>query len=312
MKTLFLYIFHRPVWLVLITLTIILASISPAHLKPTSLLQMLKSTVIYNLIAIGQTVVVLSGCVDLSTGPMAVLTMLFTSQWARGVDQSLLWILPTIICIAVCVGTLNGILVSFFQVEPMIVTLVMATVLQGVYLLYTKGAPKGQIPSIIRAVATRSIEGLMPQVLLLWFVVLLLMFFISRYTILGRQIYYVGSNKNAAWLSGMRWRRTIIGVYITSALLAGLAGLILGGSVGYGTLQVDPMDYSFFPLIIVLVGGTEFVGAQGGVINTAIGSFAISILLSVVTLFRVGQWGKYIVQGLLILFALAFSKKWRR
>lgn len=312
MKTLFLYIFHRPVWLVLITLTIILASISPAHLKPVSLLQMLRSTVIYNLIAIGQTVVVLSGCVDLSTGPMAVLTMLFTSQWARGVDQSLLWILPTIICIAVCVGTLNGILVSFFQVEPMIVTLVMATVLQGVYLLYTKGAPKGQIPSIIRAVATRSIEGLMPQVLLLWFVVLLLMFFISRYTILGRQIYYVGSNKNAAWLSGMRWRRTIIGVYITSALLAGLAGLILGGSVGYGTLQVDPMDYSFFPLIIVLVGGTEFVGAQGGVINTAIGSFAISILLSVVTLFRVGQWGKYIVQGLLILFALAFSKKWRR
>jgi len=291
-------------WVLVSVLIIILAFLSPLNLHPFHMLQTIKSVTAYALIALGQTLVVLTGCVDLSTGPLAVLTMLFTSQWARGNNFSLIWIIPSLIGIGVVTGLFNGVFVSFLKVEPMIMTLVTGTVLQGVYLLYTGGAPKGRIPPLIRGVATGTIAAAIPQAVVLLLVIAGVLWFLTKWTTLGRRVYYVGSSRRAAWLSGTNPATIIIIVYLVSSLLSILAGLVLGGSIGYGTLQIDVMDYSFFPLIITLIGGTNFVGAQGGVFNTIIGTINISLLLSIVILFRVPLWGKYFIQGLLILFAL--------
>lgn len=294
-----------PLFSFLVFILAITASISPRNVYPANLLQICKPAAIYGIIAIGQTLVILTGGVDLSTGPLTILAFLLTSGLTRGYNNALLWVIPLLLCIGAGLGFFNGLLVVKAKIEPMIATLMTASVVQGAFLLYTGGAPKGYIPPALRFIGTGRLFNFIPTSIVVWLTMSLAMVVVLRKTVFGRYIYYVGSSRLTAYLSGINVEMTIILVYIISGLTSTIAGFVLGGFLGVGTLQLDVMDYSFTPLIAVLLGGTDFVGARGGVGGTIGAVFLVGLLTNLLTILRVAQWGKYILQGLLIILAIA-------
>ncbi|RLA97567.1 MAG: hypothetical protein DRG83_15635 [Deltaproteobacteria bacterium] len=298
--------------MVLIVIAALIAWVSPRSLHPLNLLQTLKSSSIYGIIALGQTCVVLTGGVDLSTGPVAILTLLLTSDLSRGHNSPLVWIIPLLLMLGAGFGLLNGILITLGNVEPMVATLVTASIVQGFYLIWTKGAPKGVIPPSLRLLGTGRIGGVFPAAIAFWLVLSLIFLCILRKTRFGRCIYYVGSNPQSAYLSGINQNVVVLIVYMISGICSVIAGFVLGGFIGIGTLQLDPMDYSFTPLIITLLGGTDFVGAIGGIEGTMLGTVVMGFLLNLLTLFRVATWAKYVLEGVLIVGILLLFRIQRR
>lgn len=300
-----------PLVIILAAIIVVTGVISPQSIYPKNLLNVSKLSSVLGVIAIGQTMAVLTGGVDLSTGAVTTLSLTVASGLMRGENGNILWVTAVMLAIAVCIGLVNAFMIIRARVHPMIATLATSALVQGAYLLYTKGAPKGGFPSIIRFIGRGNLFGVFPVSVLVWLGLSAIAILVLRKTQFGRSVYCVGSNPVAAQLSGINSARTIALVYIISSVCSVLAGLLLGGFIGVGTLQLNTMDYSFTPVTAVLMGGTTFVGAQGGVGGTILGIFVLQLLTNLLTILRMAKWVKFVLQGVLIISAIAFYA-WRK
>jgi len=300
-----------PLAVIIIAIIIATGFVSPKSIYPKNLLMVSKLAAVYGVIGIGQTMAVLTGGVDLSTGAVMTLSLTVGSGLMRGENRAILGVTALLLAIAIVIGLVNAFIIIRTRVHPLIATLATSAVVQGAYLLYTKGAPKGGFPPALRFVGRGSLFGLIPTSLIVWLALSLLAILVLRKTRFGRSIHYVGSNPVAAQLSGIDSSRTIASVYVISSVCSTLAGLLLGGFIGVGTLQLNTMDYSFTPVTAVLIGGTTFVGAQGGVGGTILGIFTLQLLTNLLTILRMAKWTKMVLQGGLIIGAIAFYA-WRK
>ena len=192
------------------------------------------------------------------------------------------WALPgVIICLLVggSVGLLNGLLIEGLRLPPLIATIGMMSVIQGVSWVYTHGAPGGSVPEAIRFVANGRI-GILPVADIVFAVAVLLMILLLQQTVFGKQLYAVGANAKAAQLAGVQVKRTIILAYVLSAGLAAAGGIVLAGYVGVGTLEAgDP--YVLNSIAAVIIGGTKFTGGEGGVVGTVVSVTILAVLTGI-------------------------------
>ncbi|MDP9359555.1 MAG: ABC transporter permease, partial [Chloroflexota bacterium] len=176
-------------------------------------------------VAAGQTVVILTGGIDLSVAWNLNLSAILLTQLAAASGSGrLAWAIVAALGSAALVGLLNGLGVAYLRIPSLVMTLGMNAVLAGLTLVYTNGSPQGNAPGFARELAVGRIGGVLPYALLFWLALGAALIFLLRRFVFGRRLYAVGNNRQAAYLSGVPVRGVLVAAYTLCGLCAGIAG----------------------------------------------------------------------------------------
>ena len=293
----------------LLALLAVSAVVSPQSFNVQDLLNLAKQASGLGIVSIGQTLVILTGGIDLSVGSIITLVHVFLVGTIMGRPEMVLPVGLLCIILGAGIGAINGIGITRARISPFVMTLCMDFIVRGLYMIYTKGQPSGVVPGNLRFIGRGRILGVVPIAAIIWIVLSLLFVFLLRRTIFGARLYAVGANSRTAWLSGVRNPRIIFLTYTLTGFLAAIAGLILTGDMGAVSLGLGG-DYSMDSIAATVIGGTTFAGGIGGIEGTIAGSFIIRLLTSLLQKANLSNTGKLVVQGALILAIVgAYSKK---
>jgi ribose transport system permease protein len=290
---------------ILLILFVFFSITSPVFLNINTLMALLRQASIYGIIAIGMVFIIISSGIDLSVGAVVGLSGVVVSMLLKaGVA-----ILPSILIALIAsmfVGIFNGILVSNFNVPPFIATLASMTIVRNIILLLTGAKTISNLPAEFKIIATGNFLGI-PNLFIAWFLVIILMVFISTKTVFGRNVFAYGSNKEAARLSGIDVRKTIYGVYGLSAVLCGIAGVLLTARLGNG-VPTSGSGYELDAIAASVVGGASLDGGEGSIMGAVLGALIMAMLRQGGTLLGINSFIMEIVIGSLIALAVIIDK----
>jgi ribose transport system permease protein len=297
------------VYLGLVLLLAISAILSPQSFNAQDLLNLAKQASGLGIVSIGQTLVILTGGIDLSLGSIITLVHVFSVGTIMGRPEMVLPVALLCLLLGAGIGAVNGLGITKARISPFVMTLCMDFIVRGLYMIYTKGQPNGIVPENLRLIGRGRVLGVVPIAAIIWIGLSLLFIFLLRRTTFGARLYAVGANPRTAWLSGVRNPRIIFITYVFSGLLAAVAALILTGDMGAVSLGLGG-DYSMDSIAATVIGGTTFAGGIGSVQGTIAGSFIIRLLTSLLQKANLSNTGKLIIQGVLILGIVGvYSKK---
>jgi ribose/xylose/arabinose/galactoside ABC-type transport system permease subunit len=300
--------------MVYVFLGIVLAAaavVSPTFFQPRNLFNVLRQASALGILAVGQTVVVISGGIDLSVAAVMQLSGVTVAEITRG--QNTYAGAAILVCLAagVVIGLGNGVLVAKRRVQPFISTLFVGLLVTGLRLLVTKATPSGVLPPVIRALGGGAVGPVPAAVLFFALAAAGAGFMLSR-TTTGRRLFAVGGNRQAAFLSGVMVDRLTIFSYLFCGFMAALAGLILVGYLGYADQEIGT-GYDLDSIAAVAVGGAVLGGGKGRISGTIAGVVLMAILLNLVLLLGLKVEFQLVIRGLVILAAVAFySADWKR
>jgi ribose/xylose/arabinose/galactoside ABC-type transport system permease subunit len=277
--------------------------VAPRTLSPVNLLEILRQASPLGLVAIGQTMALLIGGIDLSVSSVITLTNVLAARMMVEGDRTIPVTVLAVALIAACIGAANGLLIVFIRIPPIITTLAMGIIIQGVYYIYTRGAPIGNIAPGFRVVADGHIAGL-PWAMLIWAALIAAAAVLLRRTRFGRQLYATGASPQVARLSGIPHRRTIVSTYMLCSLFACFAGLMLSAYIGVASTSVGN-GYDLSSIAAAVIGGTTFAGGEGGLAGTVAGVLVLVLLNGLLTIVNISDAGKLMAQGAIIILMMA-------
>ncbi|HYW84181.1 MAG TPA: ABC transporter permease [Spirochaetia bacterium] len=298
-----------------ITIYIILAGIviagsiiAPQFTTRGNLTNVLMQSVALGMVAIGQTVVIIAGGIDISIGATISMVAVYSSGLMAGSADPLRFVPVMLLAtsMALVVGLSNSLLVSRLKVAPFIATMAVGAVVQGVVLLYAK-RPMGKISPQISYFADGML-GPVPFAVLFVLVVIAGTYVLLTRTVLGRYIYATGGNEKSARLSGISTAKVMTFAYVFSSFMAALSAFFLISRMGIGDPQVGGMNYDLFDpdsIAAVLVGGASLAGGRGSVLGTVAGFLIVCLLNNLFNLIQVSSFYQWLVKGIIILAAVA-------
>jgi len=286
----------------------------PTFLKADNLLNIANQIAVIAIMAIGMTMVIITGGIDLSVGSLAALAAVVVARLIRdscgGVDASpAAMIAASALAVAACglLGTVSGGIITLFGIPPFIVTLAMMLVASGLAYLASAGQSIYQIPeSFVWLGRGTGLFGLPHAVVLMLALYAAAHVLMSR-TTLGRYLYAVGGNAEAARLSGVPVRRVLLVAYTACGLLAGLGGVIMASQLKSGSPTYGAM-YELYVIAAVVVGGTALAGGEGRIFGTLIGAFIIAVIQNGMNLANIESYTQKVVLGLVILAAVLVDR----
>jgi len=290
----------------LILVLLIISGIrQPGFLSLNNLRQQLVLATFLGTVAAGQTLVILTGGIDLSVAWNLNFAAILFTQTIGGSDDAGRIMFATVIALlaGTGVGLVNGLGVAILRIPSLVMTLGMNTVMLGVTLVYTNGSPQGLAPRFARALATGRIAGQVPWALVFWTGLAVVVIGLLKYSAFGRRIYAIGNNPRAAYLSGAPVRLNLIGVYAFAGLTAGLAGILLAGYSNNTYLGMGDA-YVLQSIAAVVIGGTSILGGAGGYGGTIAGAIMIVLLQNALQVAGIRPAGQQILYGLIILMML--------
>lgn len=300
--------FFRKYGLLLSTLLLALGLTlaSERFLTADNLLNVLRQASINGIISVGMMMVILTKGIDLSVGSvLALSTVVAADLLTQGVVSPTMAVVAAI-GIGGLAGVVNGALVTFVRIPPFIATLAMLTFARGAALFYTDGQPVtglGGLGEGFRYIGTAEVLGI-PVPVIVMAIVFILAYILLTHIPLGRYIYALGNNEDAAYLSGLPVRRVKMFVYIVSGMLSALAGVILVGRINSAQPGTLGEMFELDAIAAVVVGGTSFSGGEGTVWGTFIGAFIIAMLENGLNLLEVSAFYQDIAKGAVIAGAL--------
>jgi len=299
------------IWFSLLALVIISALVSPVFLTTRNITVIFKQAAPLGILAVGETIVLLTGGIDLSVASVMATVGVFAAGFMNARNELVLPISLLCLLFATLVGFLNGLLVTKLKIPPFITTLGMILVVNGLRFMYTQGAPKGRIPDGLRYWGRDNfLGGPIPSSVVVWLVVALIATFLLSRTTFGRRLYAVGGNPRTAFLSGVNVDAVKIAAYTVCSFLAGVAGLVLVGFIGYSDNWLG-LGYELNAIAAVVIGGTAFEGGRGSQMGTIAGVLILTVLFELVLLLQFPEEVRRIVKGLLILIAVALYGRLR-
>lgn len=290
--------------MILIIIALGAVFITPNFASPTFLVQQLRQASFLGIIAAGQMIVILTGNIDLSVSWTLNLAAIIATSVAAGQNENLVAGVGVGVGIGFIVGLINGIGVAYLRIPAMVLTLGMNAVLKGITVVYTGSAPQfQQTPEFLRYLATEVFWGVVPMAVLVWVVISFINIVILNRSTLGRKTYAVGNNEIAAYLSGVRTQRVIVGAFILSGVMNALAGLLLAGNAGRSFNEMGE-PYLLPAIAAVVIGGTSIIGGSGKYIGTIAGVIIIRLLDSALNIVQVSPAARDITFGVVILIML--------
>ncbi|MDQ0211904.1 ABC transporter permease [Arthrobacter bambusae] len=269
---------------------------------PDNLTNILIAAAPFALIALGQTLVILTGGIDLSVGSVMAVSAMAAAWTAKNAGDNLLLPLVAAVAAGLLAGSINGFIVSQLGVPPFITTLGMLTLASGFAYVIGDGAPINGLPASFGLFANTQVLGLtLPVVLMI--VAILGLAFVMKRTNYGLRVYAIGGNRLAAEIAGVRSRRILFSVYAISGLLAGLSGLMLASRVITGAPNLG-QGYELDAIAAVVIGGASLMGGRGTVWGTAIGLLLIQTINNGLDLLLVPAYWQSVIKGVIIVAAV--------
>lgn len=294
--------FVGPLMAVLI-LSLVLTIVSRQFLSIDNWMNILRQTAINALVSCGMLMVLLTGGIDLSVGPIVALSSCVMGIMIKaGISNPILLMGAAILTGIVC-GTINGLLFTKLQLpHPFVSTMGSRQVFRGLALLITGAAPIAGFPIAVTFLGFANV-GKFPVSFLAVIIVFAIMGVFLNKTALGRKIYSVGGNKEAARLSGINVPKTLNFAYMMSGLMAALAGIVMVGRVGTA-FPLAGETYDMDAIAACVIGGASFAGGKGTVSGTLIGALLIAIIRNGLNLLGAQSDAQFIVIGAVIIVAV--------
>ncbi|CAK6500796.1 Ribose import permease protein RbsC (plasmid) [Pantoea sp. Nvir] len=292
----------------LLIIIITFSFLSPVFFSVPNLLNILQQSSINALIALGMTLVIISGGIDLSVGPTAALSaVLGATLMTSGVPVPLA-IFATLGIGALC-GVFSGSLIAYAGLQPFIVTLGGLSLFRAIALIYTGGNPVFGIPLSFRSLINSTLFGI-PGPILIVAVISLLLWVVMNKTPLGEYILAIGGNEEAARVAGVPVKRTKVTVYVVSGALASLAALILIGRLGAAEPTIGNL-WELDAIAAAAIGGASLMGGKGSIFGTLIGVIILGALRNGLTLLNIQAFYQLLATGLIIIIAMLIDRATR-
>ena len=308
------FLLDRPLIMLAIIFVVLLGVaeiVSPGYVSDDQLGTIVRYAAPLAVLAAGQTLVMLTGGIDLSVANTATASAyIMAGQGSQGTVQALLIGLG----VGLLIGTINGIGVGVFAVNPLIMTLGMASIIIGLLTVeaqsFVTGVPL--VPDAVRDLAANRIIGEVPANVAIWVPIAVLILLGLKYSGYGRMLYALGDNPEAVRLAGVRSWQVLVAVYALCGMLAAVAGIMLVGLTDAADLGLAN-DYLLPSVAAVVIGGTSIFGGIGGYAGTIMGALILTLLDSILNLLDAQTSVKQILYGAIILaLAALYAKSTRR
>lgn len=296
-----------PVWFAVILLYVVSGLISPGMFQISETLNILQIAAFLGTVAIGQTLALLVGGIDLSVAGVVTMSNIVVTSIMVGRSETLAPALVICLLVAIVVGFINGSLIALARVTPLVATLGTNSILFGAALVYTGGAPHGSISPAFAVCGQGHVFGL-PVSTVCWLATGVAVAWMTRQTTFGRRLYGVGANPVAARLMGIAVNRILIATYVLSSVMACLGGLLLTSYIGLPSLGIGD-QFLLTSVAAVVVGGTALSGGLGSIVGTIGGTIFITELNSFTNIVRISTGSRFVLQGAVIaLSALMYHR----
>ncbi|MEO8608438.1 MAG: ABC transporter permease [Chloroflexota bacterium] len=309
--------------IILIVLLTIVASLNARFFTPAVITSTSNQSMTLVFAGMAQTTVVTTGGIDLSVGPMISLSNSLASAifTEPGDGFNIVLVVVIVLAVAALAGLINGLIVVYGRLQPIIVTLATSSIFSGVA-LFLRPRPGGFVPDAYGDLITKRVGQLLPETLfakgtffanffdyipasaILLIIVLLLVWTPFRRSRLGMWVYAVGSNEGAAYMSGVNVKWAKVFAYVLGGFFAGIAGLFLTAQTRSGDATTGAV-FTLQSIAVVVLGGTSLFGGSGGVTGTIIGAFALRLIPAILFFARVNPLQQPLWEGAVILLAVA-------
>ncbi len=315
-------------FIILLALLGITASLNPRFFTPPVITSTANQSMTLIFAGMAQTSVVITGGIDLSVGPIISMSNSLASTIFAETDDplSIIGVVIVVLAVASVAGLINGLIVVYGRLQPIIVTLATASIYSGIA-LFLRPQPGGYVPDVYGGLLTRRVGQLLPAglfgeepagaaaflesffdfipaSLILLIVVLLVVWIPFRRSQLGMWVYAVGSNEGAAYMSGVNVRLAKVTAYALGGLFAGIAGLFLTAQTRSGDATTGAV-FTLQSIAVVVLGGTSLFGGSGGVAGTIAGAVALRLIPTILFFARVNPLQQPLWEGAVILLAVA-------
>ncbi|MFT4001184.1 MAG: ribose ABC transporter permease [Rhizobium sp.] len=293
----------------LIVVSILMGIASDDFFSLSNIMNVLRQVSINGIIAVGMTMVILTGGIDLSVG--AVMALVGTLIAGLTVNAGLPGSVALVAALAagLGIGLLNGLLVAWGRMPAIIVTLATMGMARGLGLIYSGGYPISGIPGWISWFGVGRI-GFVPVPVILMVVIYAVAWVLLNRTAFGRHVYAIGGNELAAKLSGVKTQRIKLAVYGISGLTAALAAVVLTGRLMSGQPNAG-VGFELDAIAAVVLGGSSIAGGRGAIIGTLIGAVLLGILNNGLNLMGINPYLQDVIKGGIILLAIYIGREWR-
>lgn len=256
--------------------------------------------------AIGMTLVMLTGGIDISVGSMLAMAGVLCAKLSADVGLPL-WIAVVItLLIGALFGLINGAAVTRLHIPALIATLATQTILKGIAYLLTNAVPVKNLSAPYKFLGQGYIFGVIPVPLIITVALYVLAWWYLDKTYLGRRVYLSGGNEEAARLSGINTKWTITGTYVFSGVFAAIAGVLMAARLGSGQPSVGS-GFEMDVITATVLGGISVNGGKGKVVNVFVGACIMGVLANGMTMLNINQYLQWIINGLVLLFAVTMS-----
>jgi len=301
---------RQPLVVALALIVVLLAFgewLSPGFAAPQQILRLLIVAALLGIVAAGQNLVILGGRegIDLSVGGVVSLSAIVAGNLMSGADSGIPLAILGCVATGALFGLFNGLGVTLLRIPPLVMTLGMLGVLQGLLVVIRQGIPSGRAaPALSQFVSQPFLLGL-PGIIWLWIAIGVVMALLLTRTVFGHRVYAIGSNEHAAYMAGVPVRLVRIAIFVLSGVFAAIAGICLLGYSGSSFANVGE-QYMLPSIIAVVFGGTPLSGGKGGYTGTMAGAVLLTILQSILTTVHIDESGRQMVFGATLILLMFF------
>lgn len=280
--------------------------LSPDFLTASNLLNMLQQCAVPGIIAIGMTLVIILGGIDLSVGAVAALSGMVTTVMISSGCPVFIAVLSGIAA-SIIIGSIAGYFCAYIGLPDFIVSLAIMEIARGIALLITQGEPVFGLPKAFHVIGGGRIGGMIPIAGLIWIFLTVAAAIILKHTMFGRSLYAIGGNKVAADYSGIRTIHIRSITYVICAALSGFAGILTASWLNAGQ-PTACTGYELDAIAACVIGGVSLAGGVGSVFGTFGGVFLLQIITNIFNLIALPSFYQKIAKGIIIIIALTLNK----
>ena len=293
---------------VLVLLCVIVSIATSKFLKPNNLISVLRQISINTYIALGMTLIIILGHIDLSVGAIVAMSGTLTVGFivTQGLPIPVAILLG--ILLGMAAGMISGMIVTYFRVPAFIITMAMMNVCSGVAYVYSGGQATRINDDFFSAIGTGYLFNTIPLPVVYMIILIIVISFLLGKTKFGTYIYAIGGNREAARLSGVPIKKVEIAVFTISGVLSAFAGLVLCSRMYSGQPSVGS-GYELDAIAACVLGGTSMSGGKGRISGTIFGAMVIGVISNGLNLIGVSSYWQLIVKGLIIACAVLLDSQ---
>lgn len=293
------------VYFLLLVVIVIFSMLSNVFLSVNNIKNIGKQVSMIGICAVGISAVMLTGGIDISCGSIMALVSVVGAWVMTNLGWNMWAAILVCLILGAALGCWNGVVITYFKLPPMIATLAMQTIARGIGFIITSGTPIYGLPEEIKSIAQGEIFGLPVSILIMFLVYALGYWFLEK-TYIGRRIYALGGNAEAARLSGINVDRIMILVYTISSLMSAVAGVVMLSRINSGQPNTA-LAYEMNVIPAAVLGGISLNGGEGKILNVIAGVLIMGCLSTGMTIIGLNEYWQYIVKGVVLTITVAID-----